>query len=68
MNKLLILLLLLSTMTFGQVQCKYCGHTPRSINKTLGELQSKGYKIIDIKFIQNNGTTNKCTIVYENNR
>lgn len=55
-------------MTFGQVQCKYCGHTPRSINKTLGELQSKGYKIIDIKFIQNNGTTNKCTIVYENNR
>lgn len=69
MKKILVLLTLLSTVSFGKIQYKYIHKhidISKELNLTFKELLAQpGITIIDIHFIPFNRYIQECVIVYD---
>ena len=70
MKRIVTFMLLVSTITFSRVKCKitYAVSEIR-INKELSKLQDKGYTILDVKIIYEEGFgSDDVLITYEDNK
>jgi len=69
MKKIVVFMILISTITFSRVRCKITyAVSEKHINKELSRLQDKGYTIVDIKILYEKGFgSNDVIILYEDN-